>query len=362
LGAKDRERAERAAGNSFFSVSLLGLVICLFGLLFIDPLLRIFGATGEILPYAKEYLQVILVGSMYFPFVVSSNNLIRAEGKAKTAMVSMLIGAIANIILDYLFIFPLRMGVYGAALATILSQLLSAIYVFVYFSMGYSTLKLRLHHFKPDREILREITAVGFASFARNSAGSLIGIIVNHSLVVYGGSLAISVYGVIQRIIRFLFMPLFGIVQGMQPIVGYNYGARRINRVKQAVKLSISAATVYATVTALLGQVFPEYVIGLFGKEPELIKHGAFALRFVIAVIPIVGVQVVGAALFQAIGKALPSLLLTLSREVLLFIPFVLLLPRFFGLSGIWLSFPLADFFAVLVTIMLLRREMRRME
>lgn len=362
LGAKDQERAERAAGNSFFSVSLLGLAICLLGLLFIDPLLRIFGATEELLPYAKEYLQVILVGSIYFPFVVSSNNLIRAEGKAKVAMVSMLIGAIANIILDYLFIFPLGMGVYGAALATILSQLLSAIYVLVYFFKGYSSLKLKFHHFKPNKEILREIITVGFASFARNSAGSLIVIIVNHSLVVYGGSLAISVYGVIQRIIRFLFMPLFGIVQGMQPIVGYNYGALQISRVKQAVKLSILAATVYATITSLLGQLFPECIISLFGKEPELIKNGAFALRFVIAVIPVVGVQVVGAALFQAIGKALPSLLLTLSREVLLFIPFVLILPRFFGLSGIWLSFPLADFFAVLITIVLLQREMRRIE
>ena len=361
LGAGDRDRAGRAAGNSFFIVGLLGVGICLFGLAFIEPLLRAFGATEDIRPYAQEYLEVILIGSIYFPLVVSSNNLIRAEGKAMVAMSSMLIGAIANIILDYIFIFPLQMGVYGAALATILSQLLSAFYVLAYFLSGRSAIKIRLHYLQLEWRILREIIAVGFASFARNAAGSLIVIIVNHLLVAYGGSLALSVYGVLQRVIRFLFMPLFGIVQGMQPIAGYNYGARKLDRVKRVVKLSVISATVYATITSLLAQAFPTFVIGLFGKEPDLIRNGAYALRFVIAVVPLVGVQVVGAALFQAVGKAGPSLFLTLSREVLFFIPFVLILPGFFGLTGIWLSFPLADFFAILVTAVLLYREMRRM-
>lgn len=361
LGAGERERAGRAAGNSFFIVGLLGVGICLFGLAFIEPLLRAFGATEEIRPYAREYLQVILIGSIYFPAVVSSNNLIRAEGKAMVAMSSMLIGAITNIILDYIFIFPLQLGVYGAALATILSQLLSALYVLAYFFSGRSAIKIRLRHFQPEWRILREIIAVGFASFARNAAGSLIVIIVNHLLVAFGGSLAISVYGVLQRVLRFLFMPLFGIVQGMQPIAGYNYGARKPDRVKRVVKLSLISATVYATMTSLLGQAFPTYVIGLFGKEPALIRNGAYALRFVIAAVPLIGVQVVGAALFQAIGQAGPSLFLTLSREVLFFIPFVLILPGFFGLTGIWLSFPLADVFSIFVTVVLLYREMRRM-
>ena len=164
LGAGDRDRAGRAAGNSFFIVGLLGVGICLFGLAFIEPLLRAFGATEDIRPYAQEYLEVILIGSIYFPLVVSSNNLIRAEGKAMVAMSSMLIGAIANIILDYIFIFPLQMGVYGAALATILSQLLSAFYVLAYFLSGRSAIKIRLHYLQPEWRILREIIAVGFAS------------------------------------------------------------------------------------------------------------------------------------------------------------------------------------------------------
>src|SRR5690554_1685466 len=362
LGAKNQERAERAAGNSFLSVSIFGGLICLLGSVLLEPLLRIFGATPELLPYAKEYLQVILIGSLYFPFVVSSNNLIRAEGKAKVAMFSMLIGAVLNIILDYIFIFPLRMGIFGAAFATILSQLASAVFIFTYFRNGHSALQVRLRHFKPDWGILREITTVGFASFARNSAGSLVIVIVNNLLGVYGGNLAISVYGIMQRMIRFLFLPLVGIVQGMQPIAGYNYGAKKVDRVKRAVKLSIISAVLFATTTSGLAQLFPAQVIRLFSADTELIKEGVYALRFVILMVPIVGVQIVGAALFQAIGKALPSIILTLSREVLLFIPFVLILPKFFGLSGIWLSFPLADLFAVLITTVLLIREMRSIE
>ncbi len=362
LGAKDFERAQRVAGNSFVAISALGVFVCVLGLIFINPLLRIFGATAELFPYAKEYLQVILVGSIYFPFVISSNNIIRAEGKARVAMVSMLIGAVGNVILDYIFIFPFQMGVFGAALATILSQLASAIFVFLYFKRGHSTLQVQLRHLKPEREILREITTVGFASFARNSAGSLIIIIVNNLLGVYGGNMAISIYGIIQRFTKVLFLPLFGIVQGMQPIVGYNYGAKNLSRVKRTVRLSIISSMLFAVTSSGLAQLFPDQLIRLFSTEAVLIKEGVYALRLVILMVPIVAVQIVGAAFFQAIGKVIPAIILTLSREILLFIPFVLILPRFFGLFGIWVSFPVADFFAALITTMLLIREMRMME
>ena len=362
LGAKDFERAQRVAGNSFVAISALGVFVCVLGLIFINPLLRIFGATAELFPYAKEYLQVILVGSLYFPFVISSNNIIRAEGKARVAMVSMLIGAVGNVILDYIFIFPFQMGVFGAALATILSQLASAIFVFLYFKRGHSTLQVQLRHLKPEREILREITTVGFASFARNSAGSLIIIIVNNLLGVYGGNMAISIYGIIQRFTKVLFLPLFGIVQGMQPIVGYNYGAKNLSRVKRTVRLSIISSMLFAVTSSGLAQLFPDQLIRLFSTEAVLIKEGVYALRLAILMVPIIAVQIVGAAFFQAIGKVIPAIILTLSREILLFIPFVLILPRFFGLFGIWVSFPVADFFAALITTILLIREMRMME
>lgn len=364
LGAKDYERANHVAGNSFLSVGILGILICIIGLTFIDSLLIAFGATDILLPYAKEYLQVILIGSIYFPFAVSGNNLIRAEGNAKAAMFSMMIGAITNIFLDYLFIFPFNMGIWGAALATILSQLLSVIYVLYYIYGNQSTLKVKLRHFKPDWEILRETITIGFSSFARQVAGSIMAIIMNNSLGFYGGELAISVYGVVHRVIMFLFMPMFGVIQGMQPIVGYNYGARNFGRVKEAVKLAIMTTTVFALVSTLFGELFPHIIIGMFDKDPELIKNGVYALRIVISMVPIIGVQIVGAALFQSLGKAIPSLFLTLSRQVLFFIPLVILLPRIYGLGllGIWLTFPLADLLSTIFTAILMNREMRLIE
>ncbi|MFZ5969701.1 MAG: MATE family efflux transporter [Bacillota bacterium] len=364
LGAKDIERADHVAGNSFLAVGILGILICVTGLVFIEPLLRIFGATDILLPYSKEYLQVILIGSIYFPFAVSTNNLIRAEGNAKAAMFSMVIGTGLNIILDYIFIFPLNMGIRGAALATILSQLATVIYILFYIYGGQSTLKVKFHHLKPDWEIIYEIITVGFPSFARQVSGSIIAIILNNSLAVYGGELAISVYGVVNRVIMFLFMPLFGIVQGMQPIAGYNYGAKKIDRVKEVVKLSIIATTIFASVSTLFGELFPGFIIGMFDDDPELIKNGVYALRLIISMVPIIGVQIIGAALFQSLGKAIPSLLLTLSRQVIFFIPLVLILPRVYGLGllGIWISFPLADFFSTIYTVTLLRKEMKMME
>ena len=364
LGAKDMERADHVAGNSFLAVGILGILICVLGLIFINPILRVFGATETLMPYAKEYLQVILIGSIYFPFAVSTNSLIRAEGNAKVAMFSMLIGTILNIFLDYIFIFPLKMGIRGAALATILSQLVTVIYILFYIYGGRSTLKVKLHHLKPDWKIIYEIVAVGFPSFARQVAGSITAIILNNSLIFYGGEMALAVFGVVNRVIMFLFMPLFGIVQGMQPIAGYNYGAKKIDRVKEVLKLSIIATTIFATVSTLFGELFPGVIIGLFDNNAELIKNGVLALRIIISMVPIIGVQIIGAALFQALGKVIPSLLLTLSRQVLFFIPLVLILPRVYGLGilGIWLSFPLADIFSTIYTVILLKKEISIME
>ncbi len=361
-GAKDHERAYKVTGNAFLSVAFLGFMTCSLGLIFIDPLLKLFGATEVLFPYAKEYLQVILIGSLYFPFVVTCNNLIRAEGNAKVAMISMVVGAILNIILDYIFIFPLGWGIRGAALATIISQFVSLIYVLSYIYGGKSRLPVKLKHISPDFQIIYEIVTVGFPSFARQVAGSIIAIIINNSLGFYGGDLAISVYGVVNRVIMFLFMPLFGIVQGMQPIVGFNYGANKIDRVKETLRLSIIATTVLATISTLFGQLFPEFIVGLFEDDPELLVNGAFALRIVISMVPIIGLQIIGAAFFQSLGKAMPSLLLTLSRQVLFFIPLVLILPRFYGLgtTGIWLSFPIADVLSTVITVLLLKSEMNK--
>ncbi|MEN1759981.1 MATE family efflux transporter [Anoxynatronum sibiricum] len=364
LGAKDREKALHVVGNSYIAVTLMGVMICALGLIFIDPILRIFGATELLMPYAKDYLQVILMGSLYFPFVVSANNLIRAEGNARAAMISMLVGTIANIFLDYLFIFPLQMGIRGAALATIISQFISLVYILAYFYGEHSSLKVQWKHMKLNWQIQKEMMMVGSSSFARQAAGSLMAIVLNNSLGFYGGELALAVYGIIQRVIMFLFMPMFGIVQGMQPIAGFNYGAKRMDRVSEVVRLSIIGTTALALLSTIFGQLFPETIIRLFNDDPALLEYGVLALRVVIAMVPVVGVQIIGAALFQSLGKAVPALVLTLSRQVLFFIPLVAVLPRVggLGLMGIWLAFPLADGLSTIFTSIWMKREMNRMK
>jgi len=364
LGAKNREKANLVAGNSYLMVVVLGILICTSGLLFITPILRLFGATDLLMPYARDYLQVILLGSLYFPFVMSANNLIRAEGNARVAMFAMLLGTIANIGLDYLFIFPLQMGIRGAALATIISQFLSLIYVLFYLRGEHTSIKVKLHHLKPNWLIQKEILKVGSSSFGRQVAGSAMAIVLNNSLAFYGGELALAVFGIVHRVIMFLFMPMFGIVQGMQPIAGYNYGAGRMDRVKEVVKISIIGTTIFATASTIFGELFPGTIIRLFNDDPELIKNGTLALRIVIAMIPVVGVQIIGAALFQSVGKALPAMVLTLSRQILFLIPLVLILPRIgnLGLLGIWISFPIADLLSTVFTSLWMRKEMKQME
>ncbi|MCY6369974.1 MATE family efflux transporter [Clostridium ganghwense] len=361
LGKGDTERADKVAGNSFLSAIVVGAMISILGLIFISPILTFFGATPEILPYAKDYISVIFIGTMFYAFSVSSNNLIRAEGNAKVAMLSMVIGTGLNIPLDYIFIFIFNMGIKGAAIATIISQFSSFIFVMTYLYSGKSLLKIKLHHLKPDISILKEIFAVGSAAFARQIAGSIVAIILNKSLSIYGTNLDIAILGTVNKITMFLYMPLFGVVQGMQPIVGFNYGAKKMDRVKETVKLSLMATTVIAIGGFLFSQIFSTPIMSAFSKEPEFIQNGADILRVVVLMVPVIGIQVVGSTLFQSIGKAMPSLILSLLRQVIFFIPLVIILPKYIGISGIWKSFPVADFGATVITAILMINEMKKL-
>lgn len=364
LGAKDNEKANYVAGNAFLAIFVLSSIFMVLGLLFVDPLLKLFGATDTLLPYAREYISVIFLGVIFFSFAMSSNNLIRAEGNAKAAMFSMIIGTGLNIVLDPIFIFIFDLGIRGAALATIISQFASFIFIIRYLYGGQSSLRVKPHHFKPQLEIMREIFTVGSASFARQIAGSVVAIILNNSLKIYGGDIAITIFGIVNRLTMFLFMPLFGVVQGMQPIAGFNYGAKKIDRVMEAVKLSAITATVLASFGFLFAEIFPSQIMWIFNKDPELIREGSKVLRIVIAMVPVIGIQIVGATLFQSLGKAIPSLVLSLSRQVLFFIPIVLILPRIggLGLLGIWLTFPIADLLSTFVTTILLKREVTKLK
>ena len=363
LGAKDIEKADYIAGNSFLLIIILSSIIAAIGLTFTEPMLRLFGATDTILPYAKDYITIILWGSIFFSFAMSSNNLIRAEGNAKVAMATMLIGAILNIILDPIFIFVFKMGVKGAALATVISKFVSFLYVLIYLYSGKSSLKVKLHHLKPKMHIIIEILTVGSATFARMVTGSVVAIVVNNSLRIFGGDIAIIIVGILQRVTMFIFMPLFGVVQGMQPIVGFNYGAKKLDRVKETLKLSLITTTAFASFGWLIIELFPFAIISVFTRDAEIIEKGSTIMRIVISMIPLIGIQIVGAALFQSLGKAVPSLILALLRQVLLFIPLVLILPRVLGLGlwGIWIAYPAADILSVVLTVLFLRSELKKM-
>lgn len=369
LGAKDVERADYVAGNAVLSISIISVLIVVFGYIFMKPLLIMFGATENILPYSIEYMRIIFIGSLYFPLVMTANNLVRAEGNAKVSMFSMVIGTGLNIILDPIFIFGFDMGISGAALATIISQFVSFVYLVRYFYSGKSSIVIKMHHLKLKFDIIKEIFTVGFPSFARNIAGSIVAIIINTSIKGYSPTINIAdtyiaILGVVNRVIMFLFMPLFGVIQGMQPIAGFNYGAKKYDRVKDVVRLSIIVSTLLATFGFLLGEIFPTQLMKLFDDtDTELISKGATVLRIVISMVPIIGVQIVGSALFQALGKAKQSLVLSLLRQVILFIPLVLILPQVLPnpLIGIWFAYPVADLISTIITYIILKHEMNKL-
>jgi MATE family, multidrug efflux pump len=361
LGSGDRDRAYHAAGSALTVSILIGLLMMIGGAVFLDQLLRLFGASETLLEYARSYLSVILIGIPLISFSMTSNNIVRAEGKATTAMISMLIGTGMNIILDPIFIFLFNMGIQGAAIATVISQGLSFLYLFVFFVSGKSSMKLRVKHLIPDIKLLKEIILIGLPAFVRQAGGSVLAVIMNNVLLVYGGDYAISSYGVINKLMMFTLMPLFGIVQGFQPIAGYNYGAKKFDRVQEVIKLSILITTIMSTFSFLLMMIFPDFFVGMFTTDEKLISISVSAIRRVIIFIPLLGLQIIGAAFFQSVGKALPSLILGMTRQIIFLIPLVIILPNFLGLNGVWFSFPGADIGAVIVTLFWLMKELKNL-
>ncbi len=364
LGQGDVEKADQTAGNAYIAIVVLGVITMVVGLNYLEPLLRIFGATDTLLPYAMEYMEVILIGSVFYMFAVASNSLIRAEGNAIVAMVTMFIGTGLNIILDPIFVFVFDMGIKGAAWATIISQFMSFAFVMIYIYSGRSSLKVMPHHLIPHRELMREMFAVGAPAFARQVGGSALAIIVNNSLGYYGGDIAITAFGVVNRVMMFIFMPLFGVVQGFQPIAGYNYGAKLFDRVKEVIKLSMQYTTVYMVGGWLLILLGADFVIRVFTTDPDVIALGAQAMRIVLFAVPVIGVQIIGSSVFQAFGKAMPAMVLTLLRQFIILIPLLLILPRIgdLGLLGIWLAYPISDVASTFVSVFMLRKEMHLLE
>lgn len=363
LGQQKKEEAELIIGNALILTIIVAIVITIAGHMFIEPLLKVCGASKTVLPYAKDFASIILLGTMFTMISMGMNNFIRAEGNPKIAMYTMMIGALLNCILNPTFIFVFNFGIRGSALATVVSNFVSASWVMWHFIGGRSTLKLKTANFRIQRNIARNILAIGTAPFAMQVAASLVNVIMNTDLNLYGGDIAVSGMGIVSSIMTLFLMPLFGINQGLQPIIGYNYGARKYDRVKSALKKGILAATAIASFGFIVTHLIPVPLVSLFSKnDPALIAFGAKAMKITLILLPIIGFQVVAANYFQAVGKPIEAAFLSLSRQVVFFIPALLILPKLFGLNGVLYSGPTADLLSSVLTGIWLFREMRKLD
>ena len=363
LGENKKEEAEVIFGNAISLLLISSILISVIGLIFMDPMLRILGASEQILPYARDYLQIILIGGVFQSLGMGMNNFIRSEGNPRIAMYTMLIGAIINTALDPLFIFVFDMGMQGAASATILAQFISAAWVFLYFLRGSSLLKITRNNLLLKTFAVKGIIIVGIAPFAMQLAASVQNLILNTSLATYGGDIAVSGMGIVNSIVTLMIMPLFGINQGVQPIIGYNYGAKKYKRVKEAYKLAVIFATAIVIIGWIVTRLFPEQLVFLFNrKDKELIKFSVFAIKRFLMFLPIIGFQIISSNYFQAVGKPKHSALLGLSRQVLILIPALLILPKFFGLNGVISAGPLADVISSVITGTFIMIEMKQLD
>lgn len=350
LGDNQQEKAFSVFGNQVIMTIVLALFLVFISYVFIDDVISIFGGKGAIHEPSVEYFKIILVGIPFFAWSMMSNNVIRAEGYPNIAMIAMLIPAIANIILDPIFIVFMDWGLAGAAYATTISYILSALFTLYHFVFGKSNLKINKKYCKLNLPIVKEISALGTVTLARQGVISILATVLNNSLFYYGGEVAISVYGIINRVMLFANFPVLGITQGFIPIVGFNFGAGNQERVKKVVKLSILSASAFAFVIFIVLMVFARNISGFFTNDLALVDLTTPAFRMVFLATPLLAVSLIISAYFQAIGKAAPALLLALTKQGFFLIPLILVLPYYFGLNGIWIAFPIADFGAAFVS------------
>ena len=386
LGEKKNTEAEKILGQSLFLFVFISALFFALGLMFLEPMLYLFGATAKSLPLAREYLGITLFGILFQTIAFGVNGFIRAEGQPRIAMLSMLIGAISNIFFDWLFLVVFGTGIWGAALATILAQALSSVWILWLYFSGRTLLKIRFRHVGFDGRLVFQIISYGFPPFAMQVMGCILQIVQNHQLKYYGeiygkmhglkngAEISIAIMGILFSVFLLFLMPLLGLGQGMQPIVGYNIGARRLDRVRQTLTLALLAAFLFSTLVFALVMLRPEWFILPFIKSnspdhTEILLLGLHAVRVFSMMMPGVGVVIITTSYFQSRGKPLLSLFLTLLRQVFLLVPLLLFLPYLFerisgstGLDGVWYSTPISDFGAIVLAIVLLVGEFKNLK
>lgn len=362
LGRKNIEMAEKTIGTGFSLMFTVSVAVMFITYLLKEPILHSFGSTPETFQYANDYLNIILAGTPFMVIGFSLNNVIRSEGNARIAMISMILSSITNVVLDYIFIFKLNMGVKGAAYATIISMFVLMVWVLVHFRGKRSVVKLRKKNIGIDWKILKEIVAIGMAPFAMQIAGSFVHGLLNKKLIAFGSDLAVGAMGIINSVLTIFIMAIVAINMATQPIIGFNYGAKSIKRVKDAVRISLIASTLIAVFAFAVIQAIPGLIVKLFNNDSQVLYDiSVNGIRLVILALPIVGFQVVASNFFQSVGKAKLAMFATLFRQVIMLIPLIYIFPGFWGINGIWLAFPVADSMSAIAVSIMLIREWNRL-
>lgn len=360
LGQKDYDTAQRVLGNVFVLNILLGMVFMIVMLAFLEPILYFFGGSDQTVGYAREYMQIILLGNTITHLYLGLNAVLRSSGHPQKAMYATVGTVIINTILDPLFIYGFGWGIRGAAIATVLAQLLALAWQFKLFSNKDELLHFHRGIFKLKRKIVFDSLAIGMSPFLMNLAACFIVILINQGLKRHGGDLAIGAYGIVNRLVFIVVMIVMGLNQGMQPIAGYNFGARQYERVNKVLKLTIIYATGVTTFGFLVGMLVPDVVVSIFTSDAKLIELSAKGLRIVVMFFPIIGFQMVTSNFFQSIGMAGKAIFLSLIRQMLILLPCLLILPQFFGVEGVWYSMPVSDLLASLIALVMLMMQFRK--
>jgi putative MATE family efflux protein len=359
LGADNKPKALKTFGNQITLTVLVTILFVVFGLLYINDIVPAFGGKGSIFEPAKIYYRIVLYGVPILALSMMGNTVIRAEGKPKFAMYAMMFPSVGNLILDVLFIKIFDLGMAGAAWATTISYALCFIFILWFFLSKHSELKISFKHFGLDKSIVKEIGSLGFVTLARQAIVSVTYLLMNNILFDLGGETSVTAYAIVGRMLMFALFPVYGITQGFLPIAGFNYGAEKYSRVKESIITAIKYGILLCAVIFIFLMIFPEVITKFFTQDADVLKETPPAMRWVFAATPIIGIQLIGAAYFQAIGKAIPALLLTLLRQGLFFIPLIFILPKYYGALGVWMAFPISDVLATIVTAYFLRREVK---
>lgn len=362
LGRGEKEKSEKFFGNAFIGIISISLCVAILGTMFGAQIMGVFGATDNTLPYGLAYMRPIFMGTIFTLIAFGLNGCISSDRNPKIGMFTMIIGAVINIILDPILIFGFNLGIAGAAYATVFSQFLAACLVVFYFTKSKkSQIKLTKKSIILEKKILLAMLSIGSAPFLMTMTGSIVQIISNNALVTYGGDLAIGAMAVITSVCTIFIMPLIGLTHGAQPNIGFNYGAKNFDHVRKTYFSILGIATIVLTISFIAIMVFPEACIGMFNKDPELTNIAVNGMRIYLIALPLIGIQISATSFYQSIGQPLKAMLIGVTRQVIFLIPAFIILPRIFELKGIWYAGPLADILAVLLSAVIIFKDMRKL-